>query len=278
MPPAKDLDPTASLEAYLGATIRRRREEKGLTQRQLGQMVFVAHTRIAQIELATDPAGLELIKLLDTALDAKEELVNLWKHIHEPGTRDYAKTFLLRQMQARMIQEYSVIIPGLAQTEEYMRVMFAAGLSGIPFEQRLAVRLGRQARLNGDNPPWYRLVLHEAALLHGVGGPAVMGRQLERLLEMNRRRTVDVHVVPFGAADLNVLNGSFCLLTMEDGSRSAYTEGIGMGQFFEQPQDVTRMAVFYDRVLASALDPEMSAAFIRNVMEERYSWGLPPLS
>ncbi|WP_327067264.1 helix-turn-helix domain-containing protein [Kitasatospora sp. NBC_01250] len=281
MPAPKELDPTSSLAAYLGAQIRRRREALGLTQKQLGQMVFVSHNRIAQIELATDPPGREMIKLLDAALRANGELIDLWGHLSDPKYDHFAKTFLHRQAEASMIQEYSLIIPGLLQTKAYMRAIFADAdgvLGDGTTEEKFNDRLARQRILHAENPPWYRMTLHESALYLPVGGHQVMRGQLAHLLEVGQRRNVDVQVVPLHALPLTALGGSLCLLTMPDGSRSAYTEGLDTGQFSEQPADVTRLTVIYDRVQAAALGPEMSAAFIRNVMEERYTWEPPPLT
>ncbi|WP_327068420.1 helix-turn-helix domain-containing protein [Kitasatospora sp. NBC_01302] len=280
MPAPKELDPTASLEAYLGAQIRKRREAKGLTQKELGQMVFVSHNRIAQIELATDPPGRELIKLLDAALDARGDLVDLWKHVATPGARNYASLFLKRQGQARIINEYGLVIPGLCQTEAYVRAMFATGtvLDGGTVEEWTPIRLARQEIFDREDPPWYRVTLDEAALHRNVGGREVMRGQLAHLLEMNERPRTEVQVVPFGMLDLSAMGGSLCLLTMPDGCRTAYTEGLHTGQFYEEADQVARLALVYDRVQAAALSPELSAAFIRNVMEDRYAWELPPLT
>ncbi|MDH6118080.1 helix-turn-helix transcriptional regulator [Kitasatospora sp. GAS204B] len=280
MPAPKELDPTISLEHYLGNQVRKRREAKGLTQKQLGQMIFVSHNRIAQIELATDPPGPHLIVLLDAALDAQGDLIELWGHLGLERVDDYARLFLMRQGQARIIQEYGLVIPGLVQTEDYVRAMFTAGeaVGEPPVAGKLPIRLARQRIFDREDPPWYRLTLDESALYRNVGGRAVMGAELLHLLELGKRPRVEIQVVPFGALDLNALGGSLCLLTMPDGSRAAYTEGLHTGRFFEDAEKVARFTLVYDRIQAAALDPEMSAAFIRNVMEERYAWDLPPLA
>ncbi|MGF1425163.1 helix-turn-helix domain-containing protein [Kitasatospora sp. LaBMicrA B282] len=280
MPAPKELDPTASVAAYLGAQVRKRREEKGLTQRELGLKVFVGHNRIAQIELATDPPGRDLIKLLDAALEANGDLSDLWQVMTCAGIKRYAKVFLLRQSQARIIHEFGLVIPGLMQTEAYMRALFSVSeaMGEGTVEEKLPIRRGRQEILAREDPPWYRVTLDEAALHRNVGGREVMCGQLEHLLEVNRHPRVAVQVVPFGALDAIAMYGSMCLLTMPDGSRTAYTEGLRTGQFFEEPEDVARLTVIYDRIQAAALSPEMSAAFIRHVMEERYAWDLPPLT
>lgn len=59
-------------------------------------------------------------------------------------------------------------------------------------------------------------------------------------------------------------------LTLQDGARVVYLEGIKSGALSEIPDEVARHAVVYDRVQANALSPEASMVLIRKVMEEHY--------
>ncbi|WP_329133627.1 helix-turn-helix domain-containing protein [Streptomyces sp. NBC_00670] len=52
MPAPKELDPSTSLTALYGAKLRKLRVRSGLTQRRLGDLIPIAHSRIAQYELA----------------------------------------------------------------------------------------------------------------------------------------------------------------------------------------------------------------------------------
>jgi transcriptional regulator with XRE-family HTH domain len=77
MPAPKSLDPSASLAALYGAKLRKLRVRAGMTQRQLGDKIPVAHSRIAQFELGNETPPADLNAILDTLLDADGDLVDL---------------------------------------------------------------------------------------------------------------------------------------------------------------------------------------------------------
>ncbi|WP_405859859.1 DUF5753 domain-containing protein [Streptomyces sp. NBC_01515] len=60
-------------------------------------------------------------------------------------------------------------------------------------------RMARQRVLTGPHPLTYLAVIHEAALHTRVGGPAVMRRQLLRLMQVSRLPNATVQVYPFEA-------------------------------------------------------------------------------
>ncbi|MFE9428010.1 Scr1 family TA system antitoxin-like transcriptional regulator [Kitasatospora sp. NPDC006697] len=167
--------PHAEPRRCAGRAGRSFRHLRKLTQSELGKLVHVSANRIAQIEAGTDPAPLPLLTLIDAALRAGGgELLDLMRHVSNPAYENYAERFLKRQAEAVITQEYSMVIPGLLQTEEYMRVLFESSenlLGEAPMGVKLANRLRRQEPLRGEGAPWYRVTLLESALRFNVGGP-----------------------------------------------------------------------------------------------------------
>lgn len=64
---------------------------------------------------------------------------------------------------------------------------------------RLAYRVERQRVLEGDKPPEYVALVHEAALRMQFGGRAVARAQLEHLLAVSEFPPVRLLVIPFAA-------------------------------------------------------------------------------
>ncbi|ALC22471.1 DNA-binding protein [Streptomyces pristinaespiralis] len=272
---AKGIEPEESMAALFGSRVRRLRTAAGLTQAQLGAKTHVVSTRITQVERASGARPtLELARALDAALGADGLLVDLWPHVYRESFPDWSRTFMAYSAQAAAIRQYTGhVVPGLLQTEEYARAVLSVGLSHRNeehLEERLTARLERQKRLDPPDPPELLAILDETVLRKRIGGDDVMRRQLARLLEAAAQPHITVLVLPFDEGAHDVLGGSLTVLTLPDGSEVAYTEGADHGQLFEDPADVRRFAVAYDRLRAAALPPRRSLHMIRSAMEEDY--------
>ncbi|WP_424883277.1 helix-turn-helix domain-containing protein [Streptomyces sp. SLBN-8D4] len=263
------------MAALFGARVRRLRLAAGLTQTELGDKVHVVGTRITQIERASGAKPtLELARALDVALGADDLLVELWPYVYREAFPDWSRRFMACSERAVVIRQYAAhVVPGLLQIEPYARAVLSVGLtlgSEEQLEERVAVRLGRQNRLGAPDRPELWVILDEAVLRRPVGGQAVMREQLERLLETVRDRHITVQVLPFDQGEHDVMGGSLTVLTMPDGSEVAYTEGAHYGQLIEDPDEVRRYSLAYDRLRADALPPLMSLDMIRSVLEDNH--------
>ncbi|WP_345044624.1 helix-turn-helix transcriptional regulator [Streptomyces sannanensis] len=261
------------MAALFGARVRRLRTAAGLTQAELGRMTHVVSTRITQIERASGARPtLELARTLDAVLGADNLLVELWPYVYREAFPDWSRAFMAYSERAVSIGEYAAhVVPGLLQTEAYARAVLSVGLtlsSDTQLEERVTARMGRQGRLGSTDRPALWVVLDEAVLRRPVGGRAVMREQLERLLEAAAEPHITVQVLPFDQGEHDVMGGSLTILTLPDGSEVVYTEGAHHGQLIEDPAEVRRFSVTYDRLRAAALPPLMSLDMIRSVMED----------
>lgn len=272
MPAPKELDASASLAALYGAKLRKLRLRAGMTQRQLGDQVPIAHSRIAQFELGNESPPGDVCRKLDTLLAADGDLIDLWGHVKRTPFPDWVQAFMTYEARAVRMRKFSQLVPGLAQTEAYARAVLQAGRiydDGDP-EEKVAARLERQALLSREAPPWVSVILDEAVLYRIVGSREVMRDQLTRLLLLEERSRFHLQVLSLSNADAAAMGGSFTLLSLPDGREVAYEEGIVFGRLIEDGDDVLRRAVLYDRLQANALSPSASADLIRTAMEEHY--------
>ncbi|MCX4823924.1 helix-turn-helix transcriptional regulator [Streptomyces sp. NBC_01142] len=263
------------MAALFGSRVRRLRTAAGLTQAELGAKTHVVSTRITQIERSSGAKPtLELARALDEALGADNLLVDLWPYVYREAFPDWSRAFMAHSARAVTIGQYAAhVVPGLLQTEDYARAVLSVGrsLTGEEqLEERLAARLARQERLGSPDHPELWAVLDEAVLRRPVGGRAVMQGQLARLLDTAAAPHITVQVLPFDQGEHDAMGGSLTVLTQPDGSEVAYTEGAHYGQLVEDPAEVRRFTVTYDRLRAAALPPLMSLDMIRSVMEDNY--------
>ncbi|MBW8799123.1 MAG: helix-turn-helix domain-containing protein [Streptomyces sp.] len=260
------------MAALFGARVRRLRLAAGLTQTELGDKVHVVGTRITQIERASGAKPtLELARALDVVLGADDLLVELWPYVYREAFPDWSRRFMECAEGAVAIREYAAhVVPGLLQTKQYARAVLSVGLtlsSDEQLEERLAVRMTRQERLGSPDRPDLWVVLDEAVLRRPIGGCDVMRAQLELLLYVAAEHDITVQVLPFDQGEHDAMGGSLTVLTLPDGSEVAYTEGAHHGQLIEDPAEVSRFTVTYDRLRANALPPLMSLDMIRSAME-----------
>ncbi|MER5562393.1 helix-turn-helix domain-containing protein [Streptomyces sp. NPDC001251] len=272
MPGPKDLDPSSSPRAFLGAELRFAREKCGLTQDELGQPLFVSGSFIGQLEAGTRRMHLEYARQIDDILGTEGFFTRNCVAAAKSKYPDHFAEAAEAEAVATTIREYApLLIPGLLQTEAYARAMFRAGHLTAPEEaidELVANRLARSQLLNDPTKPLLWAVLDEAVLRRRVGGPAVMAEALAHVAALGFRHRVIVQVLPFDAGAHMALEGSLKLMAFEDAPPLAYLQGLGTGRLQDDPATVTQYELTYDLVGASALSPQQSLALIESVAED----------
>lgn len=93
---------------------------------------------------------------------------------------------------------HPLLIPGLLQTEDYMRALFGSGLTGPAVDEAVAARLARQELLDDTTRDLTMIITH-GALGWCAGSADTMVAQLQHIAEASRRPNVRVGVIPWGA-------------------------------------------------------------------------------
>jgi len=110
-------------------------------------------------------------------------------------------------------------VPGILQTEEYARAVLESYFAGRPEAELTALvelRTRRWDQLNRENAPQFSFVLDESVIQRLVGGPAVMRRQLDRLVDVAKLRHVTMQIVPFSAGLHPGMKGPFEIIQFAD--------------------------------------------------------------
>lgn len=270
------LDPHTSPLAYYGWELRRLREEQGLKQGQLGDIIFCTGSLIGQIETARKVPTREFSERLDAALGTDGLFSRLIGLVLRSQLPTWFQAYAEMEAKATFISTYqSQVVYGLLQTEEYARAVLATGmpedLNGL-----LAARMERQRILKRERPPVAWVILDEAVLSRPIGGRRTMRNQLARLLELTDNRWVRIQVLPFSSGEHASLDGAFNLLRFDDDPDIIYTEDLISGHMTASSETIREASLRYAHLQASALSVEESAAVISRVMEERYGVGAGP--
>ncbi|WP_431991161.1 helix-turn-helix domain-containing protein [Streptomyces albogriseolus] len=258
---------------FFGAELKRRREEAGFTQVELGMRVFVSGGYIGQFEQAIRKPQLDVAQRIDEALQTDGIFERLCrKLIDDRRYADYfAKAAELETLATGICEFAPALVPGLLQTTAYAR---AVTLAMNPFasdefiDEKVSGRVERGRILMDATRPKYWVILHENVLRIPVGGVAVMAEQLEHVATLARKRTVAVQVLPYTAGGYAVMTGDLRLMEFEDAPPTAYTEAVYSGNLLDDPAVVKRARSAYDLLRADALGPEASQSLIESAAED----------
>ncbi|GAB2913738.1 helix-turn-helix domain-containing protein [Streptomyces mayteni] len=258
---------------FFGAELKRRREDAGLSQDDLGKLVFCSGSYIGQFEAAFRKPQLDHARRFDKIFQTGglfermcEELIN-----KEPFAKHFQYAAELQAM-ATVINEYApLFVPGLLQTESYARAVFTAVE---PFdmteetEAKIRNRLERARILQGPTAPTLWVILNETVLRRPIGDRSVMVEQLRHLGAAVRTGRVLIQVLPYSSGAQGLLEGSMTLMAFEDAPDVAYQEGPYWGQLLDDPALVARCQRAFDLARAAALPPMQSLELIESLAKE----------
>ncbi|MDX2558597.1 helix-turn-helix transcriptional regulator [Streptomyces sp. TX20-6-3] len=266
----RSLDPSASPLDYYGYELRRLREEAGLSQSQLGDVLFCTGSLVGQIETARKVPTREFSERLDAALMTGGFFTRLVGLVLKSQLPSWFRPYADMEAKATYLCSFQAqVVDGLLQTESYARAVL-----GVRFETDLdglvAARIERQRILERENPPLLWVVMSEAVLRQETGGRKVMREQLAHLLGMQEREWVKIQMLPFEVGAHPGQPGSFNLLRFESEPDLVYTEDFVQGHMTVDSAAFRQGLLRYDHLRAAALSVEDSSALITRVMEEHY--------
>ncbi|GGY04706.1 helix-turn-helix domain-containing protein [Streptomyces djakartensis] len=261
----------ASTAAVFGEVLRHFREAALLTQEGLARQIPCDRSHVARVEAGTRVPQDSFAKACDELLGTGGVLARLWGRIDWYPQVEHPDWFRRRaemDEEAVSLREYQErLVPGLLQTGDYVRALFARVASGDEVEERARARLSRQRRFLAEDGPLYIAILDESCLRNVVGGPGIMRDQCAHLLTVARRPNIRLQVAPASFSELLRPNVSMSLIELPDGHRWVYSESLDRGHFSDDPAVFRRHSHAYDVLRADALSVRESVALISDAME-----------
>lgn len=258
--------------------LRRMREAAGMTIEDAAIALDKHRNSLYRLEAGETRLDVHLARSMMDVYDQYDP--NLVDDVRDALKPEWWMKFGMRAMgyvdletEAREVRELALIyIPGLLQTQPYMKAIFESGtLNRVEQGTEAQVRLIRQRRLTDDTQPLDLLALiDESALRQTIGGAGVMRDQLEHLVMMAELSTVTLHVLPRTIGAHGGQGGAFALLDFPDPEdRTMLYVGYGIGSIhIEEPGEVRRAKLLFDHLLERALGPGDSVALIEQIIAE----------
>jgi transcriptional regulator with XRE-family HTH domain len=271
----------------LGAELRTLRACAGLTSGEAARLVGWHQSKVSRIETGASGVKPADVRLLLDAYGVRDgqlrELLLIlagsegagdrhrWWHAYRGVLPPTYRDFISLESQASAMRTLeTTVVPGLLQTPEYARAVTRAAVKGLD-EERLdtlvEVRLARQDVLRADPPLKLCAVLDEAVLRREVGGPGVMNRQLERLLEAARLPQVRLQVLPFGSGAHVGLTGPFVIFSFPSTSDLdvVVLDQLTSSLYLERKEDLMAYSEAFDTLRMHALSPEDTLDYIAEI-------------
>ncbi|MEU0072158.1 helix-turn-helix transcriptional regulator [Streptomyces sp. NPDC006332] len=269
----------------LGAELRKMRLAAGATTEYAASLLGIDRTRLSNMESGIRPFSPERIRTLacnyacveegyvDALIDMAGKKERGWWERHRgtlpSGLLDIAE---LEWHAVRVRTAQVMHVPGLLQTEEYARAVFAAvlpPLSRLEIELRVAHRMERQQVFERPSPLPYVAYVHEAALRMPYGGTRATRQQLEHMVAQSEHENIDVRVIPTSKGGFP---GAGHALLYADGAvpqlDTVQLDSAHGPEFTHAEAQLTKYRAHLDWMDAAALDPEASRDVIRNITRE----------
>lgn len=264
----------------LGLALKYARENAGKTQEEAGAIIDSAAGKISRIEL-----GQSGIKPIDLAIllthygitgaeaQAYRELSRAgsqrgrWSG-HRGAIPGWFRQYVDLELDATAIHWYQTeIVPGIFQTEPYIRTMMEGGNSA---ESHVRVRLDRQT-VTDQTDKKFNMIVSESALRRLVGGDDVMCGQLDRLAQSARQPNVTLQVLPFSSQTFGDSWIPFTILRFDNDPNSdvIYLEDYTDATYLDRTDDVRAYSRLWSRLSAAAFGPDESHNLIVSISENR---------
>ena len=271
----------------LAADLHRLRQASKLTIEQVAESLEWSPGKVSKIENArVSVMPRDVRRLLDLYGIAegpeRDLLLSLARESRERGwwqqygdtVPEWFATYVGLEAEASAISVYQAeIVPGLLQTQGYATALHRAELMNATeeeIEQRVAVRMERQARLTEPDAPRLWVVLNEAVIRRVVGERAVMHGQLARLAESASAPNITLQVLPFSAGAHASMDSAFSIVSFDpptDGD-VVYFEHPTSSLYLERPQEVARYRLIYEHLRAASLSLDESRRLLTRSAED----------
>ncbi|MFJ9628681.1 helix-turn-helix domain-containing protein [Streptomyces sp. NPDC101175] len=282
MPPRRQ--PTAR-QVRLGVELRKLRESAGLKATEAASLLGVNSVQMSQIESGIAGVSEERLRRMAAHYAcADEELVSALVAMATDRTQGWWEVYRgslptpfldLAELEHHASCRWDVDflhVPGLLQTQDYARALFAYVNPEFPtseVERWVEHRMRRRVIIERPDPIPYETLIHEAALRIRVGDRMAARTQLARVLELSEAEHVTVRVISF---DLDGFGGAGSAMVYAGGQVSkldtVMRDGPNGPVFIDSEAQLNRYRTLFRRVESVSLEPVRSRDFIHRLMKE----------
>lgn len=262
--------------------LKGQREQQQLTLREVARRADWSASKVSAWENGRRISPIDAAIYLAHCGTKAAERARLLELTKPPGDLYWVRPYfdkLVDPMKSLIIQEnlaasmvyYSpAAIPGMLQTEDYVRMCFE--LTGRYTTGRLEVltraRVDRQHLLQRREPPNCTFFVHERALRSVVGSPELMHEQLQYLVLTTNLPHCVIRVVPESDPTFRVLSTTFTVMEFPEHPPVVYEETYTAGLFVDDRIAVEAFYLLVTRLEQVALSERQSREWLVRFADE----------
>lgn len=262
----EDVNPDDSLWAWLAHDLRFYRLKNNLNGPAMGRLINVTRGHVNNLERGIRVLADDQARILDQEWRTGGHFLRLLTFARLGHDPDWFKEHVQLEAKADVLRIFELaLVPGILQTEEYVRALFTTAKAS-DIESHVAARLARQEVLRRPNPPQVWILLDEGVIDRPIGSPKIMHAQLAHLLEASELPHVSLRVIPRSFGAHVGLDGGFKIMTV-NGVDMAYTDANGGGRLARGAQDVRSFVERFGEIGEDALPRASTRLLIVRAME-----------
>ncbi|MET7901485.1 helix-turn-helix transcriptional regulator [Streptomyces sp. NPDC005355] len=274
-------------QVVLGKRLQDLREKAAFRREEAAKVLRVAPATIRRMETAEVALKVPYVQMLLHAYGITgaelEAFITLTEEANRPGwwqrfhdiLPDWFSVHVSLEGAAEMIRAYEPhFVPGLLQTEDYARAIMQTGAVGQAgtreVERHVALRMERQALLTRPDAPRLWVVMDETVLRRRVGSPAVMRRQVDRLLESTEMAHITLQISEFSSGHHPGTYGPFVLFrfAVPELPDMVYVEYLTGAVYLDERIEVASHLEAMDRMAAQAATARRTKEILRDFRKE----------
>ncbi|SFN53436.1 Helix-turn-helix domain-containing protein [Streptomyces sp. cf124] len=253
-----------------GAMVQALREHAGLSREELAEVIGYSKHMVASVELGRRMPDAAFVEGVDRALGNTGALIRAAQHLgRQPGLAAWFRKWAKLEAGAIVLYTYECrMVPGLLQTEAYLRAMSADQLPPMDDEQieeRWAARMARQQLLHERPNTAFGFILEEQLFVRRTGGAGVTRELIDHVLEIAELRNVEIQVMPMVLESHSGLAGPMQLLETPEAKWFAYNEGQESGLLITDSKVVSVLQRRYARMRSQALTMRDSMSLLQRM-------------
>jgi transcriptional regulator with XRE-family HTH domain len=283
----------AVVRRWVKTQLRVRRVAAGLEQKDAAVALKCAPSRISHLESARNLPDYTTLKSLFELYECPDDTAAFWAVVEKVKKAERSKNgrvALASEQDPSSFDVYAdleqgasekhaanlIALDGLTQIGPYAERLlrfFDPNASDEEIIRRRDLRLSRQSALTREKNPlhlWSVIPEHVLDPKYGIGGPDVLGQQLEHLYDLSRLPNVDIQVLPALTGGHAAVHGPFAVLKfpIQDDLGLVYLDNVVEGIFYEEQRQIAQYDAIMNHLRAAALDQEESRVLFDKLRKE----------